>query len=263
MMTAYISPSASPARAGAEPPGDCAGPSISASAASNSALAALSLVRHASSCAAAQLSQARHRSTATPPASGCAECGRPVAPALLALISAGATTAISRGAAAGKLQHVRHTDQARALAQRVRGAVPGAGDPALHAGAPQAGEQLEYRRIDLFDLGTVDDDGFALLEARQQRAMQTGGLRDGQPDVEFDVRRPCRTLGFGGARRLLRAHAAATPGRSSSAMLLPMSRSMSSRISIFSSMVASAFTNTVSTLPHTSGGGLVSAASTL
>src|ERR1700722_6260557 len=169
MMTADIFPSASPARAGAEPAGDCAGPSISARAASKSALASWSLVRHASSCAAAQLSQARHRSTATPPASGCAECGRPAAPALLVLISAGATTANSRGAAAGKLQHVRHTDEARALAQRIRGAVPGAGDPALHAGAPQAREQLEYGRIDLFDLGTVDDDGLALFGARQRR----------------------------------------------------------------------------------------------
>src|SRR5258708_27196580 len=115
--------------------------------------------------------------------------------------------------------------------------MPGAGNPALHAGAPQACEQLKYCRIDLLDLGTVDDDGFALREARQQRAMQPGGLRDGQPDVQFDGRGPRRTFGFGGTRRVLLAHAAATAGSSSSVMLLPMRRSMSSRTRILSSTV--------------------------
>src|SRR5258708_10093335 len=109
----------------------------------------------------------------------------------------------------------------------------------------------------------MDDDAFGLGNARQQRAMEVGGLYDGRPGLEPDGRRSLRSCRFLFARQLLLAHATAAPGTSSSAMLLPMSRSMSSRMSIFSSIVASALTKTVSTLPHTSGGGLGSAASTL
>src|SRR5258708_14479618 len=173
-------------------------------------------------------------------------------------------TTVSRRPAIGELQQVSQADQVRGSAQRVGGAaMPGAGNPARKARAPQAREQLQYRRVDLFDAGAVDDHAFASCNARQQRAMQVGGLYDRRSGLELDARRLLHPYRLRFARQLLLAHATAAPGTSSSAMLLPMSRSMSSRMSIFSSIVASALTKTVSTLPHTSGGGLVSAASTL
>src|SRR5277367_996747 len=246
MMTAdSLPPMSSSAGAGAAPERGCAWPRKSPSEASNCSVASWSLATQASTWAAAQFSHTRHCSTLPPLNSGCRMAPFPL------------------GLGAGELQHLRNADQGRGGAQRVGGAMPRTHDSALRAGEPQTHEQLQDRRVDLLDPGAVDDDGPAFRKPRQQRAMQIRGLHNRDPGAELNacVRRRARR--FRGSRLLLLAHAAATAGRSSSEMLLPMSLSMSSRMSIFSSMVARALTNTVSTPPHTSGGGLVSAASTL
>src|SRR5277367_3782330 len=155
----------------------------------------------------------------------------------------------------GEVQQVSHADEVCRAAQRIGSAGPGAGDCTLRGREPKAREQLQYGCIDLFDPSAIDDDGAAVDESRQQQAAQTGCLDDRHPGIETNRLR--------GANSPFFAHAAAAPGTGSPEMLLPMSRSISSKMSIFSSTVASALTNTVSMLPQTSGGGMASAALTL
>ena len=77
----------------------------------------------------------------------------------------------------GSIQNLRHAESGPA----VSGAAPRRRPSRCRrfrarAGAPQAGEQLQHRRIDLLDPRAVNDHRAALGEARQQRAMQIGGL---------------------------------------------------------------------------------------